>query len=73
MKPARKQVPTSALGQKRTSDSRPLMSVLPPKADIGLNIYADPGRYFSADVERLITGRGANEAGLVWNAAHSGH
>jgi hypothetical protein len=49
------------------------MSVLPPKADIGLNIYADPGRYFSADVERLITGRGANEAGLVWNAAHSGH
>jgi hypothetical protein len=27
--------PMSALGQKQTSDWRPLMSALPPKADIG--------------------------------------
>ena len=55
----------SVLGQKQTSDCRPLMSALPPKADIGLDIYADPGRYFSAAVERLITGRDDNEAGRV--------
>jgi hypothetical protein len=38
------------------------MSALPPKADIGLNIFADPGCYFCAAVERLITGRGDNDA-----------
>jgi hypothetical protein len=43
----------SALGQKQTSDQRPLMSALPPKADIArrqLDVRFVP----QADIRRLV-------------------
>jgi hypothetical protein len=54
----------SALGQKQTSDWRPLMSALPPKADIGTGTRVSPSTQqlrqlgdVRRDPPRLVAGR----------------
>jgi hypothetical protein len=44
----------SALGQKQTSDCRPLISALPPKADISSGLPPHFDRRALADIKRFV-------------------